>query len=173
MRLERSHRRFQLSMEDVARAYQASHTHDRQDNFVLSEEFSSVRDRIQHLRNHPDLGHLEPEILDVAAQMSHQSRDLADVYSDANVARAKSFLLQRQEEIDRMNERVTMARTTCDELKRWQEDITADEREMNRQLARLESDVLDILPSIGFDLAFEDEKVVQSPALRQDRGTPS
>ncbi len=165
MSLERSHRRFEISMEDIARAYHVSHAQDRAENFVLSEEFSAMKERIQHLRDHPDLGHLEPEILEVAAQMSHQSRDLAKVYSDKKLRRARAFLQQRQEEVDQQVELIAMAKSTCDELKRWQQDIAADEREVNRQLARLESDLLDILPSIGFDLAFEDENVVQLPAI--------
>ena len=49
---------------------------------------------------HPDLGALEPEILELAAQMSRISQDLAETYSDEKVDRARTFLQQRQQEID-------------------------------------------------------------------------
>ncbi|WP_295535033.1 hypothetical protein [uncultured Thioclava sp.] len=36
-------------------------------------------ERITHLRRLPDLGGLEPELLELAMQMSLQSRDLRDI----------------------------------------------------------------------------------------------
>ncbi|OIQ69181.1 hypothetical protein GALL_492210 [mine drainage metagenome] len=98
MRLERSHRSFTLSMNDVVQAYALAHKSDRAGVFTLSSEFDSVRERIAHLRQHPDLAALEPDVLEVAGQMSHVARNLARVYSDEAVARAKAFLQQRQEE---------------------------------------------------------------------------
>ena len=76
MRLENSHRTFRVTMWDVAQAYQAAHAADRDGCFSLKSEFDSVRARLEHLRRHPDLGKLEPEILEMAAQMSHESREL-------------------------------------------------------------------------------------------------
>ena len=38
----------------------------------------------------------------MAAQMSHESRELAEVYSTERVDRARQFLRQRQEEADQM-----------------------------------------------------------------------
>ena len=69
MTLENSHRRFHMTMRDVARAYSASHRADREGVFTLSSEFDSVRERIAHLRDHPDLGDLEPSVLEAAAQI--------------------------------------------------------------------------------------------------------
>ena len=66
-------------MWDVAQAYQAAHAADRDGVFNLPSEFDSVRERIEHLRRHPDLGRLKPEILELAAQISHESRELAGV----------------------------------------------------------------------------------------------
>ena len=97
-RLERSHRSFAIGMDDVAQAYRQAHAADRAGVFALSSEFESMRIRMEHLRQHPDFQHLEPELLQLAAQMSLETRDLAQVYSDIKVARAKSFLQQRQEE---------------------------------------------------------------------------
>ena len=96
MRLERSHRSFHISMADVERAYIGAHSADRQGAFTLSGEYDAMRERINHLRNHPDLMLLEPDLLEVAAPMSLQSRDLARVYSDHNIARAKQTREQGQ-----------------------------------------------------------------------------
>jgi hypothetical protein len=65
---------------------------------------------MDYLRQHPDLSHLEPELLKIAAQMSHQSRALARVYSNDRVERAKSFLKQRQEEVNQTEGRLALAR---------------------------------------------------------------
>lgn len=91
MSLERSHRKFRLSMEDVARAYHVCHTADRSGVFTMSSEFDALRERLSYLRDHPDLDSLEPQFLVLAAQMSHQSRELADIYNDEKVDRAKTF----------------------------------------------------------------------------------
>lgn len=152
MKLERSHRKFSVDMNDIARAYQISHDADRKGVFALSKEFDSVRERLVHLRNHPDLGDLEPEILDIAAQMSFQSRDLAKIYSQEKVDRATQFLTHRQEEADKMSDRLEAARRTCSELRRWLEDVEAEERVANQQIERLESDLFELLPRIGYEL---------------------
>jgi hypothetical protein len=57
-------------------------------------------ERITHLRRHPDLGGLEPELLEFTAQMSLQSRDFARIYCDDKIKRAKTFLEQRQQKAD-------------------------------------------------------------------------
>ncbi|NUB42887.1 DNA repair protein [Fertoebacter nigrum] len=150
-RLERSHRSFQISMEDVRRAYSTAHAGDRAGVFALSGEFDALRSRMDLLRKHPDLGHLEPELLQLAAQMSFESRELARTYSDERVARAKMFLKQRQEEVQGLSERITLARQTCDALRRWMQDIEADERTSHEQIKRLEADLREILPTLGYD----------------------
>ena len=148
LKLEKSHRDFNLGLRDIERAYRAAHAEDREGIFTLSDQFEAVRERLAFLRKHPDLAHLEPEILETAAQMSFLSRDLALVYSDDAVARAKSFLAQRQEEITRHRENIAIAVNTAQDLKRWQEDLNADENEARRQIARLEADLMELLPSI-------------------------
>lgn len=151
-RLERSHRSFRMGLEDVTRAYHAAHAADRAGAFGLSAEYDAMRERIELLRRHPDLGHLEPELLDLAAQMSHASRDLARVYSDEKVARAKTFLEQRQQETEAFRERMAVARQTCDALKGWLQDVEADERQAAEQFRRLEADLREILPALGYDV---------------------
>lgn len=151
-RLERSHRSFQISMEDVRRAYEVVHNADRRSVFTLSSEFDEMRKRLEYLRQHPDLSHLEPELLEIAAQMSHQSRDIARVYSVERVERAKVFLKQRQEEVAQTEERLKLARNTCYELRRWHDDLEAGERENTKGLRALENDLRDILPTLGYDV---------------------
>ncbi|RPE71129.1 hypothetical protein EDD53_0242 [Pacificibacter maritimus] len=151
-RLERSHRDFKISMKDIATAYRMSHAADREGVFALSTEFEDVRARLEHARKHPDLGHLEPEILELAAQMSHMTRDLALVYSKDKVTRARDFLRQRQQELDTFNENLSLALTVTQELQRWQRDVEASELEANRQMDRLEKDLKEILPQLGYEL---------------------
>jgi hypothetical protein len=43
-KLERSHRSFQIGMEDVARAYRIAHDVDRKGAFALSGEFDAMRE---------------------------------------------------------------------------------------------------------------------------------
>lgn len=165
-RLERSHRSFAMGMEDVSRAYRMAHAADRAGVFSLSGEFDAMRARMEHLRNHPDLGHLEPELLQLAAQMSHETRELARAYSDVKVSRARDFLKQRQEEVQSLSDRLAIARRTCDELRRWHTDVDAEERQAQVQLRRLEADLKEILPTLGisFDTdSSSDGNVVSLP----------
>lgn len=159
--LEASHRRFAVSMEDVARAYRISHDQDRAGAFAMSSEFDSVRDRLKAMREHPDLARLEPEVLELAAQMSHTTRDLAAIYSEEKVRRAKDFLKQRQGEIDAYQEQITMALGLTEELKRWQRDVETSERVINRQIDQLEADLKEVLPALGYAIERgNDDKIV-------------
>ena len=100
-----------------------------------------MRERLEHLRRHPDLGKLEPEILEMAAQMSHESRELAEIYSTERVERARQFLRQRQEEADQMAERVSAASATCREIKGWLERVEIDEDRARSELARFREEL--------------------------------
>ena len=155
-RLECSHRSFAMGMEDVSRAYVQAHAADRAGVFALSGEFDAMRARLEHLRDHPDLADLEPELLQLAAQMSHATRDLARAYSDDKVNRARLFLKQRQEEAQALTDRLSLARRICDELRRWLSDIEATERSAQTQIKRLEADLKEILPTLGYDFDHSD-----------------
>lgn len=161
VRLESSHRDFTITMDDVARAYAIAHAADRKGTYALSSEFDAVRERIRFMRKHPDLAALEPAVLEVAAQMSKESRALAEVYSDDKVARARAFLTQRQEEVQAMKDRIAVARLTCDELRRWRDDVVAEERVAETQIQRLEADLREVLPMLGYALEDEPDNVVQ------------
>ena len=148
MALETSHRNFQIRMKDVARAYSAAHRADREGVFTLSSEFDSVRERIAFLRDHPDLGDLEPSVLEVAAQMSHVSKELAQVYSDSNVQRARDFLTARQQEIADFSVRLEEAKVVANEIRQWHNRVEIEEDVAESQLARLCEELEQILPEI-------------------------
>lgn len=149
MRLENSHRRFEIGMQDIARAYAVAHGADREGLFQLSSEFDAVRERLAYLRDHPDLGDLEPSLLEVAAQMSFISKELADVYSEEKVSRARAFLSQRQQEVDAFNNRIEKAKQVCQELRHWAHEVELEESVAASQLQRLRDDLRDILPEFG------------------------
>ncbi|MCC1493461.1 DNA repair protein [Cognatishimia sp. F0-27] len=148
MALENSHRRFHIGMQDVARAYAVAHQSDRQGAFQLRGEFDSIRERLAFLRNHPDLADLEPSVLEIAAQMSHVSQELAQTYSDRNMQRARDFLIARQEEIADFNTRIETAKSMAVEIKRWARDVEMDEAVAQAQLDRLRDDLAEIMPEL-------------------------
>ncbi|WP_373568039.1 DNA repair protein [Limimaricola sp. G21655-S1] len=154
--LEKSHRDFRISMDDVARAYHVAHTADRAGVFTMSSEFDAVRERLAFLRDHPDLGHLEHDVMEVAAQMGEQARNLADIYSDEKVARARKFLTQRQEDAERQQERIVEALHICRELKRWSDQVELEESVVASQLAQLDDQLRTILPELGYDATKRD-----------------
>ncbi len=147
--LERSHRRFSMQMEDVAHAYAAVHAADRGETFALASEFDAVKSRMSFLNDHPDLGGLEPEVLEVAAQMSQVSHELAETYSDANVARARTFLKQRQEETEQFSARLEDAKIILHELQQWTRDVEIEESIARSQLNRLRSELFELLPELS------------------------
>jgi hypothetical protein len=151
MTLENSHRNFSIGMEDVARAYAAVHAADRAETFRLSSEFDAVRERLAYLRDHPDLSTLEPALLEVAAQMSHLSRELAEVYSDEKIARARSFLKERQQEIALFNSRLDQAKAITTDLKHWVHEVELEESVAVAQLDRLRAEMQEILPELGLE----------------------
>lgn len=147
--LETSHRKFHITMEDVTRAYRLAHAADREGVFHMKSEFDSVRERIAYLRDHPDLAELEAPVIEVAAQMSHLSRDLARVYSDDAVRRATDFLTQRQIEVDDFNRRLDAAKSHAVALRSWIEDVEMDEAVAEAQLARICEELNDLLPELS------------------------
>ncbi len=173
MQLENSHRRFTVSMDDVARAYGAVHAADRGRTFRLSSEFDAVRERLAYLRDHPDLSTLEPALLETAAQMSHISRELAEVYSDEKISRARDFLKQRQEEISIFNSRLDQAKAISTEMKYWLHEVDLEESVAAAQLARLSEEMNEILPHLGRETTVrvapaasdQDEHPIDSTAL--------
>ena len=163
MSLERAHRDFKITMEDVARAYHVCHTADRSGVFTMSSEFDSVRERLSYLRDHPDLDSLEPEVLELAAQMSQQSRELSDIYSAEKVARAKTFLRQRQEEVERQQALIVEAHHALRDIRKWSQQVELEESVVASQLSQLEEQLEATLPSLGYTLGKDSAEVVPLP----------
>ncbi|MEM8577523.1 MAG: DNA repair protein [Pseudomonadota bacterium] len=149
LRLEAGHRRFDLGVADITRAYHAAHAADRSGTFQIAGAFEETRDRLTFLRDHPDLERLEPEMLEVAAQMSFVSRDLAEAYSDARVARARDVLTQRQHEIDRMEARLAEATAIHDEFAVWTKRLELEENVARAKLAELVDNMARLMPELA------------------------
>lgn len=146
IKLELSHRDFRMTMEDVARAYHASHAADRSGYFKMASEFDSIRERILHMREHPDLGALEPEILDLAAQMSHISRDLAEIYSDDAIERARLFLKQRMQEANVTRQRIEHGLQVSQDFRRMLDRVELEESVVESRLQMLREEFDDLMP---------------------------
>jgi chromosome segregation ATPase len=151
-------------MSDVSRAYGAVHAADRGDTFRISSEFDAVRERLAYLRDHPDLSTLEPAVLEIAAQMSYVSKELAQVYSDERITRARGFLEQRQFELDQFNARLDQAKVASTEMKHWLHEIELEESVAAAQLDRLRDELKDVLPELGLvTVVRTDDTVVEMP----------
>jgi len=182
--LEHSHRSFHISMQDVARAYATAHAADRAGVFRLQSEFDAVRERIDHLRRHPEMTELESGVMTVAAQMSQQSAHLARIYSDESVARARAFLEQRQAEAAAQEERIVAALATCREIRRWAEKVELEEAVVTSRLRALDEELQSVLPLLGYGFETLDnaapgdddtppDNVVSLPAAARSRQTPA
>ncbi len=152
MALENAHRKFSLNMQDIVEAYQIAHAADRSGVFALASEFDAVKERMAFLRDHPDLQALEPEILETAAQMSQISHELAETYGNERVERARTFLKQRQEEVELFQQRIEDAQTILHELSQWTRDIEIEESIAKSQLTRLRDELFDLLPELSAQL---------------------
>lgn len=152
MALENNHRKFALNMHDIAEAYQMAHAADRGGLFMMSSEFDAVKERMGFLRQHPDLQSLEPEILELAAQMSQISQELARTYGDVRVERARMFLQQRQEEIELFQQRLEEAQVIQNELRQWTRDVEMEETIAKSQLTRLRDELFELLPELSTQL---------------------
>ena len=135
-------------MEDVTRAYWLAHSADRAGTFKLAREFDAVRERFRFLRDHPDLEDIQPELLELAAQMGAESRDLARIYSDTKVARAQEMLELRRFEAAEMQERVARALAVTGQIKRLLQDVEMDEAMARSALARLREELDELMPKI-------------------------
>ena len=106
--------------------------------------------------------------------MSQESRNLAEIYSDEKVERARTFLRSRQREIEEYREQIALAQQTCADLKRWSQQVNVEDSVVSGQMQRLEADLAEILPLIGYEMADspEPENVVALPKLKTPEKTP-
>ncbi len=151
MKLETSHRKFEISVDDITQAYHAAHAADRDSTFRIGDAFENMKDRLAYLRDHPDLGMLEPELLELAAKMSHISRDLAQAYSSTRVERARSFLEQRQFEVDQFNDRLDQAKAIHGEFATWINRLELEENVARSKLTQLLDEMERLLPELNTD----------------------
>ncbi|NNE78920.1 MAG: DNA repair protein [Silicimonas sp.] len=151
LRLEGAHRRFEIDMDDITKAYRAAHFADRAEMFGMRREFDAIRERYQFLKTHPDMAEIDAELLTIAAQMSEQTRELAEVYSDAKVARARESLKQRRVDAEALQERIQEAHADMRDLKRMMEDVDIEESTVASQLQQLREAVTEMG---GFDAKF-------------------
>jgi len=165
LKLENSHRDFRISMEDVSHAYSACHDADREGYFQLSREFDSIRERFAFLREHPELDSLEPQILELAAQMSLESRNLAETFSVAKVERARSFLKQRQKEIVGFEQSLERARASCFELTALAEKIEDDDIRLGQKRREVEEKLRTTLVELGFELRYRPINAADTPDI--------
>ena len=87
---------------------------------------------------------MDAELLTIAAQMSEQTRELAEVYSDAKVARARESLKQRRVDADALQERIQQAHADMRDLKRMMEDVDIEESTGASQLQQLREAVTEM-----------------------------
>lgn len=171
--LESAHRDFRIRMEDVGRAYWAAHKADRTGIFKMKSQYDAVRERIMFLRDHPELGSLEPDILEVAAQMSSVSEELARLYSDENVVRAQEFLAQREAEAKSMHERLEHAQRLVIEMRQRMNKVELDEDVAQSQLNRLKESLAELLPELGLAMPetanSEEQEILKLPTPLQGR----
>ena len=144
LRLETSHRQFQIGMDDITRAYRAAHLADRSEIFEMQREFDAVRERYQYLRDNPDLAEIDAELLTIAAQMSEQSREFAKKYSVSRIARAREALLQRRADAEALHERIQVAHAGLREVRRLMEDVDVEESSVEAQIRRLREEVAEL-----------------------------
>ena len=151
-RLEATHRRFEIGMDDITRAYRAAHMADRAEMFGMQREFDAVRERYKYLRELPELAEIDAELLTVAAQMSEQSRELAQSFSDEKVARAKESLKQRLRDTETLQSRIQSAHAAIREIRRLTDEVDIEESTVAAQMQRLREELAEIdgfLPDPG------------------------
>ena len=156
LRLETSHRRFHATMEDVARAFYAAHAADRRGVFRFRNEFDAVRERLRFLRDHPDLGELDPEVLELAAQMSHVGRDLARVYSVEKIEEARATLTRRGDQAARLEAEIDRISCALASIRARLEAVAAREERATERIAALRDEVEALL--VGLDMATDATK---------------
>ena len=178
MRLDASHRRFQASMEDVARAYYAAHAADRSGAFHIASEFDAVRERLAFLRGHPELSALEPEVLELAAQMGHVGRDLARVYADDKVAAAREALAHRGDQASRIEADAARALRATTELQARLAEVEGQEVRTTERIEALRAELDALLPRLGLGSQIPGRQTlpIPTPAVTgqatQDDGPP-
>lgn len=139
-KLEMSHRRFEVGMDDVTRAYRAAHMADRAETFEIRREFDAVRQRYKFLKDQPDLKDIDDELLVIAAQMSETSRDLAERFSDRRIARVREGLQRRAEDAESLEAQLLAIRAENEKLAKMRTDAEMSESAFRKQVDVLQAE---------------------------------
>ena len=151
-RLEHSHRTFEINMDDVTRAYRAAHYADRAETFEVRREFDAVRERYKFLKDQPDLAAIDDDLLTIGAQMSEQTRELAETYSDRNLSRVRESLLQRREDADALEAKLAQIKADTDALELLRKGIGVTDEELAMRVASLQGALTEIeMPAAAND----------------------
>jgi hypothetical protein len=167
LRLERSHRNFQVGMRDVEEAFYRAYQADRNGHFKLTAEFDAIRERFLYLKSLPELVTLEPEILALAAQMSYSGRELAQALSNTNVTRAQDFLRQRKDELARNEQMVVEMRTILQTIRQEARTLALDEQVLDSEKMRLLEAINEYLAPLGFKAISQENSVINFPVPTQ------
>lgn len=96
--------------------------------------------------------------------MSHISKELAEVYSDDRITRARGFLEQRQYELQQFNVRLEQAKAVSTEMKHWLHEIELEESVAAAQLDHLRDELKNVLPELGLEtIVRTDNTVIEMP----------
>lgn len=101
LQLEQSHRSFSLTLEDIARAFDACHSAERKGVFTLDREHDAVMERFAYLKAHPELDGIADDLLEIVAKMSFESKKYGKKYSDKKVKKLRKALRKMDQELDR------------------------------------------------------------------------
>ncbi|MDA8585873.1 DNA repair protein [Rhodobacteraceae bacterium] len=144
LRLEHSHRRFEIDMDDVTRAYRAAHYADRAETFEVRREFDAIRERFKYLKAEPGIADIDDNLLTIGAQMSEQSRELAETFSDRRVARVRENLVQRQEDANSLEQQLERIKSETAELELMRNDIGITDEELAARIGSLQGDLIEL-----------------------------
>lgn len=95
--------------------------------------------------------------------MSRQSRESADIYNDEKVARARTFLSQRQAEAERQQTLIVEAHHAVRDIRKWSEQVELEESVVASQLSQLEEQLEATLPALGYQLGKQSADIVPLP----------
>ena len=125
---------------------------DRAETFEIRREFDDIRQRYKYLKGQPGLAEIDDELLTLGAQMSHESRDLAETFSDRRVARVRENLQQRKEDAAALEDRLEKIKTETVGLERLKEDLGISDQELADRIISLQSTLTELqLPEAAND----------------------
>ena len=87
----------------------------------------------------------------------------ADIYNDEKVARAKTFLQQRQQEAERQQTLIVEAHHALRDIRKWSQQVELEESVVASQLSQLQEQLDATLPALGYTLGKASAEIVKLP----------